>query len=111
MTQTDIVLPDPNTPPTCMYIGGCGRNGSTWLGMCLERSPDVCFAGELTHLWQRGFLDDELCDCGGRAAGRRRIATAATSEHGVSCGAMSRQGVPKIFVKKFSEFHAARLIN
>ncbi len=50
-------------PPGVVYIGGCGRNGSTWLGLCLERSPDVCFAGELTHLWQRGFLDDERCGC------------------------------------------------
>ena len=49
--------------PSVVSIGGSGRNGSTWLGLCLERSPDVCFAGELTHLWQRGFLDDERCGC------------------------------------------------
>lgn len=53
-----------NTMPTCLYIAGSGRNGSTLLGLHLGRRTDVCFAGELTHIWRRGYLNDELCGCG-----------------------------------------------
>lgn len=49
----------------CVYIAGSGRNGSTLLGMLLEQqSDDVFFAGELTHLWQRGLVQNQLCACG-----------------------------------------------
>jgi hypothetical protein len=51
-------------PITCVYIGGSGRNGSTLLGLHLQRSKDVFFAGELTHIWERCYLNDELCGCG-----------------------------------------------
>jgi hypothetical protein len=47
-----------------IYIAGSGRNGSTFLGLQLGRAHEVCFAGELTHIWQRGYLNDELCGCG-----------------------------------------------
>jgi len=47
-----------------IYIAGSGRNGSTLLGLQLERSAQVRFAGELTHIWQRGYVNNELCGCG-----------------------------------------------
>lgn len=50
--------------PTCVYIAGTGRNGSTVLGMYLAQHPDVFFAGELTHIWKRGFQENQLCSCG-----------------------------------------------
>ncbi len=50
--------------PVVIYVAGSGRNGSTFLGLQLERSPQFFFAGELTHVWQRGCLDNELCGCG-----------------------------------------------
>ena len=49
-----------------VYIAGTGRNGSTLLGMHLAQHPEIFFAGELTHIWRRGFLDDQLCSCGAR---------------------------------------------
>lgn len=51
-------------PADCVYIAGSGRNGSTFLGLHLERSPDICFAGELTHLWERGLQENQRCGCG-----------------------------------------------
>lgn len=48
----------------CVYVAGSGRNGSTLLGLHLGRFKDVFFAGELTHIWDRSYLNDELCGCG-----------------------------------------------
>ncbi len=48
----------------CVYIAGTGRNGSTLLGMLLLSDPRVFFAGELTHIWKRGFEQNQLCSCG-----------------------------------------------
>jgi hypothetical protein len=61
--------PDRDTPkisvrPKCVYIAGSGRNGSTLLGLHLDRFRQMFFAGELTHIWQRGYLNNELCGCG-----------------------------------------------
>ncbi|MEQ9407782.1 MAG: sulfotransferase [Fuerstiella sp.] len=64
--NTDASLPQ-NTqeaPAACAYIAGSGRSGSTFLGLQLERSPDICFAGELTYLWERGLQQNQLCGCG-----------------------------------------------
>lgn len=53
------------TRDAVVYIGGSGRNGSTLLGQHLQfASPDVFFAGELTHIWRRGYLENQLCSCG-----------------------------------------------
>ncbi|GIX00119.1 MAG: sulfotransferase [Pirellulaceae bacterium] len=46
-----------------VYIAGTGRNGSTLLGMLLHRLPGVTFVGELTHLWERGLEQNQLCGC------------------------------------------------
>lgn len=53
-----------NSPPRIVYIAGTGRTGSTLLGQCLSCSGQALFVGELTHLWKRGFVEDELCGCG-----------------------------------------------
>ena len=50
--------------PTCVYIAGSGRNGSTLLGLHLGKHHDIFFAGELTHIWRRSYINDELCGCG-----------------------------------------------
>jgi hypothetical protein len=46
-----------------LYIGGCGRSGSTLLDRMLGQVPGVCSVGELTHLW-KALLDDQECGCG-----------------------------------------------
>lgn len=52
--------------PTVLYIGGFGRSGSTLVERVLEASPLVASLGEVVHLWTRGLLEDELCECGTR---------------------------------------------
>lgn len=47
-----------------LYIAGAGRSGSTLLECILGELPGVVPAGEVTHLWQRGLVDNQLCGCG-----------------------------------------------
>jgi UDP-N-acetylglucosamine transferase subunit ALG13 len=47
-----------------LYIGGWGRSGSTLAERLLGQMPEIFGAGEITHLWQRGLIDNELCACG-----------------------------------------------
>jgi hypothetical protein len=47
-----------------MMIAGAGRSGSTLLERILATAPGTVTVGELTEIWQRGLLDDELCGCG-----------------------------------------------
>jgi hypothetical protein len=47
-----------------IYLGGMGRSGSTLAERLLGELPQVCVAGELVHLWQRGVADNERCGCG-----------------------------------------------
>ncbi len=51
-------------PLRVLYIGGAGRSGSTLLGNILGARPRTFHAGEVTHLWRRGVLEDQLCGCG-----------------------------------------------
>jgi hypothetical protein len=50
--------------PRVLYLGGLGRSGTTLLERLLGELPDVCSAGEVVHLWQRGIADAERCGCG-----------------------------------------------
>ncbi len=51
---------------TIIYIAGAGRNGSTLVGQCLAAQHGFVFPGEITHVWRRGFMDNELCGCGNK---------------------------------------------
>src|SRR5262249_8821193 len=54
------------TRPKILYILGAGRSGSTILDIALGNSPEICSSGELVHLHERGWLDDQHCACGER---------------------------------------------
>ncbi len=51
-------------PVRLLYVGGCGRSGSTLLDRALGQIPGVCAVGEVVHLWHRGLMEDHLCGCG-----------------------------------------------
>jgi hypothetical protein len=47
-----------------VYLGGLGRSGSTLAERLLGELPDVCPAGEVVHMWERGIVSGERCGCG-----------------------------------------------
>ncbi|MEN8240961.1 MAG: sulfotransferase [Chloroflexota bacterium] len=47
-----------------LYISGWGRSGSTLLCSLLGRVKGFFSAGEVRYIWERGFLDNRLCECG-----------------------------------------------
>ncbi|MEO3872498.1 sulfotransferase [Nonomuraea sp. B12E4] len=47
-----------------IYLGGLGRSGTTLLERLLGELPGVVALGEVTHLWERGVISEELCGCG-----------------------------------------------
>ena len=51
-------------PVKVLYIAGAGRSGSTLLECMLGELPGIFAAGEVTHIWRRGFVRNELCGCG-----------------------------------------------
>ncbi|NIR46560.1 MAG: sulfotransferase [Gemmatimonadetes bacterium] len=51
-------------PTQLLYIAGTGRSGSTLLECILGQLPGVFAAGEVTHIWDRGYLQNQLCGCG-----------------------------------------------
>src|ERR1044071_6434693 len=59
-------MPPDDTPADIrvLYIGGWGRSGSTLTERLLGEMPDVVGAGEVTHLWVRGLLENQSCACG-----------------------------------------------
>src|SRR5438874_2616741 len=42
-----------------LYVGGCGRSGSTLLDRMLGQVPNVCSLGEIGHLWKALGTDQE----------------------------------------------------
>ena len=54
------------TPPrtTVLYIGGSGRSGSTLMARLLGEVDGLVSVGELRYVWERGFADNHLCECG-----------------------------------------------
>lgn len=51
-------------PVRVLYIAGAGRSGSTLLTRLLGQVDGVFPAGELTHVWERGYALNQLCGCG-----------------------------------------------
>lgn len=56
-------------PIRLLYVGGCGRSGSTLLDRALGQVPGICAVGEVVHLWHRGLMEDHLCGCGAPFSG------------------------------------------
>ena len=52
--------------PTLLYIGGCGRSGSTLLARMLGQVPQVSNVGEVRDIWLKGCIQNRLCGCGAR---------------------------------------------
>jgi Sulfotransferase family len=53
-------------PVRVLYIGGCGRSGSTLLDRMLGELPRLFSVGELRFIWQRGLVENQRCGCGNR---------------------------------------------
>ncbi len=47
-----------------LYIGGQGRSGSTLVGRLMGEIPGCVHGGEVERVWQRGFIENRLCECG-----------------------------------------------
>jgi len=47
-----------------IYIVGEGRSGSTLLERILGQHPDIFATGELQYIWNRSFIENQLCSCG-----------------------------------------------
>lgn len=50
--------------PRLLLIMGMGRSGSTLLEVVLGNNPGMVNLGELTHVFQEGFVDNVVCPCG-----------------------------------------------
>lgn len=46
-----------------IYIGGHGRSGSTLLERMLAQVDDFVAVGELRHIWDKTFAENQLCGC------------------------------------------------
>ena len=53
-----------NKLPKVMFIGGFGRSGSTLLERMLGQTDGFFVIGELRHIWERSFSENQLCGCG-----------------------------------------------
>ncbi len=49
-----------------LFICGSGRSGSTLLDLLLGQADGVVSTGELRHVWERGFRQNQLCGCGSK---------------------------------------------
>jgi hypothetical protein len=56
--------PATRSRPRVLYIGGSGRSGSTLLELMMGQVPGCCSVGELSAIWLRGLVENELCGCG-----------------------------------------------
>jgi len=46
-----------------LYIGGCSRSGSTLVERMLGQVNGYHAVGEVWHIWNRGFAENQLCGC------------------------------------------------
>ena len=51
-------------PTRILFVGGCGRSGSTLLDRILGQVDGLWSVGEIVHIWRRGVGDNQLCGCG-----------------------------------------------
>lgn len=49
-----------------LYIGGCGRSGSTLMMRLFAEHTGGPAVGELFHIWRNGYQRDFICGCGVR---------------------------------------------
>lgn len=81
------------TCPGVLYVGGAGRSGTTLVACMVGQVTGVFLAGEITHIWDRGFLQNQLCGCGApfRECEFWRAVTdeAFGSPAGVDCGELN----------------------
>jgi len=47
-----------------IFIGGSSRSGTTLLDVMLGGLDGFFSLGEMYHVWERGFIENELCGCG-----------------------------------------------
>lgn len=47
-----------------VFIGGSGRSGSTLLDLLLGQVDGFFSLGEMCHIWERSFVENQLCGCG-----------------------------------------------
>ncbi len=47
-----------------IFIGGSGRSGSTLLDRILGQIEGFFSLGEMYHIWERSFIENQLCGCG-----------------------------------------------
>ena len=53
-----------SAPVRVVFIGGCGRSGSTLLDRMLGELPGFVSTGEVRFIWERGLVENRLCGCG-----------------------------------------------
>ena len=51
-------------PVRVLFVGGCGRSGTTLLDVMLGQLPSFVSVGELRFVWTRGLAMRQLCGCG-----------------------------------------------
>lgn len=47
-----------------VLIAGAGRSGSTILERIMGQIDDFFSLGEVNHIWERSFIENQLCGCG-----------------------------------------------
>jgi len=47
-----------------IFIGGSSRSGSTLLDRILGQIEGLFSLGEMYHIWERSFIENQLCGCG-----------------------------------------------
>ncbi|MCS5697196.1 sulfotransferase [Desulfofundulus thermocisternus] len=47
-----------------VFIGGAGRSGTTLLDRILGQVNGFFSLGEIHHMWERSFIENQLCGCG-----------------------------------------------
>ena len=76
--------------PRLIYIMGTARSGSTILEIMLAAGPGVFGAGEISHIFQDGFLADNPCACG-RPATRCAVWGGLLARLGWSAGRIAEE--------------------